>query len=434
MSAPMRVWILPGIYPYPDETGERWKGIFIHRQVQGLRRAGVDVQVVQPRDWYPPWPLWTLDAAWRTARAEWRPAHRELDTIPVSHPVVVSPRPSRLFRRPHRERVIARLARFLRARGVRAGRDVLLCHWLIPDGYIGTRVAMQLRLPIAVMMWGDDVAVWPGRSPVAHEQARWVIGHASTLLACSDDLGRKVPALSDAVRPLQTMYTSVDTGTFKPFSGDGQRAMTRTALGLAPDDIALLSVATLVRRKGWIELLDALRALVPQFPTLKLVAAHGGVPDLDLDLEAARRGVQDRVLNLGEVAPDALPPVYQSCDIFALPSHREGLANAVLEAMASGLPVVTTPVGGHPEVIRPGISGEFVPVANAGALETTLRTLLSQPHRWPEYGIQARADVERVASPEGNARRLRDILESIRQEHQPRADHALGEGEAIWVK
>ena len=413
-TSAIRVWIFPGIYPY-DAPDELWKGIFIHRQARALRSSGVDVRVVQLREWCPPWPLWRLDSAWRRAHSEWRPARRVHEGVPIAHPVVFAPRPSRLFRKSYRERAVERLVRFLKAQDARADRDVLLCHWLIPDGYIGVRAALELKVPCAVEMWGDDVLVWPHWSPRHMRQAQWVLGHASALLACSHFLGAQGAKLGAPGTPIKTVYNGVDLEAFCPMTDPREREQRREELGLARDDSVLLSVGTAIRRKGWLELLDALQRLRGDYPRLKLLAVHAGVPELDLDAEARCRGLTERFVNLGEVAPEVLPRVYQAADLFCLPSHWEGLANALLEAMSSGLPVVTTAVAGHPEVVEPGISGELVPRSDTPALVQALRKVLARPEKWPEYGRHARAAAERVGSLRENAEGLLRVLESIRQ-------------------
>lgn len=409
---PIRVWVVPGIYPYPAHT-ERWKGIFIHRQVQALRAGGTDVRVVQSRDAFPPWPLWKIDRAWRAARAAWRPRTRVYEGVPVFHPVVVQMRPSRVFRRSAVERTVDRIVRFLQSQGARPDRDVILAHWLIPDGYIATRAARRLGLTVAVKMWGDDVARWPHQSSRHLAEAQWAMEHATTLIACSECLAREAAKLSSSLPPVTTIYTSLDLDAFKP--ADTQtRVRARREAGIPQDAIAVLSVGSALRRKGWLELLDAIATLRNETPRLVLVAVHAGAVDLDLRAEASNRHLTDRLIVLDERSPEQLAALYQAADIFALASHREGLANVVLEAMASGLPVVTTSVGGHAELIESGISGELVPPQDTAALVVALRRLLQRPESWREYGRRARVAAERVGSPVTNAARLLGLLENMR--------------------
>ena len=84
---------------------------------------------------------------------------------------------------------------------------------------------------------------------------------------------------------------------------------------------------------------------------------------------------------------------YQIADIFVLPSRMEGLPNAVLEAMACGLPVVATAVGGSPEIIENGVNGLLVPANDADALATAILNYLQHPRRAQEQGLAARKTV-----------------------------------------
>ena len=86
--------------------------------------------------------------------------------------------------------------------------------------------------------------------------------------------------------------------------------------------------------------------------------------------------------------------VMRGLHCFVLPSLAEGISNTILEAMASGLPVVATAVGGNPELVGQGRTGSLVPAADCGALAQTLVAMAANPRRACEWGRAARADVE----------------------------------------
>jgi glycosyltransferase involved in cell wall biosynthesis len=136
------------------------------------------------------------------------------------------------------------------------------------------------------------------------------------------------------------------------------------------------------RNKGIFELIEAIDRLVREGgsgPTIQLVIAGDGS-----DLEEARRDVSARGLEAnirfaGWVDGAEKLALFGSAGIFLLPSHAEGLPNAMIEAMATGLPVVVTPVGSVTDVVEDGVSGLVVPVGDPGALAIAIRRLVGDP-------------------------------------------------------
>lgn len=147
---------------------------------------------------------------------------------------------------------------------------------------------------------------------------------------------------------------------------------------------SIATVARLVEQKGHLVLLEALKEL----PDVSLVIAGDG--PLRASLEAITRewGLDDRVLFLGEV--DDVPAVLAQAEIFVLTSFNEGLPLAVLEAMAAGLPVVATRVGGTPELVTPGENGVLVDPGDPIGTRSAIRALLDDADLAARYGRRGR--------------------------------------------
>jgi glycosyltransferase involved in cell wall biosynthesis len=172
----------------------------------------------------------------------------------------------------------------------------------------------------------------------------------------------------------------VDQRTFKPAPS---RKMTEV--------VTILFVGWLIAEKGIYELLEA--ALLLSKAGLKfqirLVGPLFDQKRFNSALETASLG--ERVVPLGILPqPARLVAEYQKSDIFVLPSHAEGFPNAVLEAMAVGLPVVATSVGGLPEIIESGVSGMLVPPHDASQLAVALSSLIKDPAHRRRIGEAAR--------------------------------------------
>jgi glycosyltransferase involved in cell wall biosynthesis len=156
----------------------------------------------------------------------------------------------------------------------------------------------------------------------------------------------------------------------------------------------LVSVGTLVERKGFHRVIALLPALLVERPSLIFVIVGGAGPEGDdsarLYSQVASLGLQAHVRFAGPLAPDALREALSAADVFVLASRYEGWANVLLEAMACGLPVVATDVGGNAEVVCDPSLGRAVPLDDASALAGALAEALSRS--WDRSAIRAYAE------------------------------------------
>ena len=157
--------------------------------------------------------------------------------------------------------------------------------------------------------------------------------------------------------------------------------------------IVVGSVGRLAEVKNQGSLLDAIHILLkirPQWrDNLRFVLVGDGPLRQRLQQQAIELGIADFVWLAGD--REDIPRLLQAMDIFVLPSLAEGISNTLLEAMATGLPVVATQVGGNPELIEDGHNGCLVPVSDAQALAETLQGLIESPaarKRMGENGLQ----------------------------------------------
>jgi glycosyltransferase involved in cell wall biosynthesis len=176
----------------------------------------------------------------------------------------------------------------------------------------------------------------------------------------------------------------------------------RAELGLARDDVVVGTVANLRANKDWPNLLDAARRVVDHEPRCRFVGVGQGPLEAEVRDLHARLGLDDRVLLLGH--RDDAVRVMAACDVFVLASYYEGLPVAVMEAMALGLPVVATAVGGVPEMITDGVEGLLVPPRDPGALARAIERLARDPSRRAAMGAAARASAARY-----------DIVDAVRR-------------------
>lgn len=140
------------------------------------------------------------------------------------------------------------------------------------------------------------------------------------------------------------------------------------------DKIRILFLSRLVKEKGIYETIDAFGKLIPKFPNLELIIAGDGTA---YEQVAACSENMEAVKLVGHVEGEEKAGLFASCHIYCLPSYTEGLPTTVLEAMAFGLPIATTPVGGLVDFFEEGKMGYFVKVKNKNDLEKKLSLLIS---------------------------------------------------------
>ena len=185
-------------------------------------------------------------------------------------------------------------------------------------------------------------------------------------LAVSEDVRSSVPARLRAQVETLVHGTSIDDA----IAARAQRGEARAELGFGPDDVVAGTVANFRAQKAYPDLLAAVRLAVDGAPMLKVVAVGQGPLEAEIRAEHDKLGLGDRFRFLG-YRHDALR-VLAACDIFTLASRYEGYPIALMEALAVGLPVVATAVGGVPDAVRQGVEGLVVPPSRPDLLAAAL--------------------------------------------------------------
>ena len=220
------------------------------------------------------------------------------------------------------------------------------------------------------------------RQLLALEESLFARGGARQIIANSELVRQEIMAYYDTPADrISVVYNGLPAGYFS-LVPDEDRDRTRTGLRLTPDDYAILFVGTGWERKGLPHVLRALERLPASLRPLLLVAGRGNPRPY---LRALSGPVRERVHFLGPVKD--LRPVYAAADVFAAPTLYDPFANACLEALASGLPVLTTNANGFAEIMGWGIHGDVCHPADR-ATGTALAKLLTD---WADPARRAAA-------------------------------------------
>lgn len=256
-----------------------------------------------------------------------------------------------------------------------ASRQAQIIHaqW-VPTAVIALVVGWLRHLPVVVSVRGADLNT-ARQSRVGHLLTRAIIGRVSYVVTVSDEFRDLLVRDLACTTPLAALYNGVDTEQFRP----RDRTACRRELGLPEDHAIALYVGSLIERKGVKVLLQALAHPTMSGCPVDLYLAGEG-PQLDaLMALASENNLTDRVHFLGRVSKNLVHLWMGAADVLVLPSYGEGRPNVVLEALATGTPVVATAVNGTMELIGDGEDGLLFTPGDAAGLAACLSRLLVHP-------------------------------------------------------
>ncbi len=275
--------------------------------------------------------------------------------------------------------------------------DITLAFFGIPSGVTAFLLKRLWGIPYIVSMRGGDV---PGARPgalyikLAAPFLHLVWRHADALIANSRGLKELAQAFEPDL-PIEVIPNGVDTAAFSPAPE-------------MPETAQILFVGRLAKIKGPDVLLRALAQLKACDWHCTLVGDGPQRPELEALARSA--GLTERLTFAGWQPRDALLSWYQRASVFVLPSRQEGMPNALLEAMACGLPAVATRVSGSAELVLEGETGFLVPPEDDTALAQALKELILSPSLRAAMGARARKRAEREYSWERAAGLYAEIM------------------------
>jgi glycosyltransferase involved in cell wall biosynthesis len=302
--------------------------------------------------------------------------------------------------------------RTCRALARRERFDVLHAHWLVPNGLILARMSEGIGLPLVVSLHGSDISV-PERSRWMRPFVRRTFARTAAVTAPSADLLDRAKQLG-AGGILELIPYGADTETIR----SDQREASRRSFGLEDSDVMVLGIGRFVHWKGFDVLIDAVARLRASTPSVRLVFAGDG--DLREALVARVRDLDlaDRVSFAGMVGREDVPSYFAAADVVAVPSvhykgYVDGLPNVALEAMAAGKPVVSTNVGGLPDVIKDGENGFLVEEDDAAQLAEAIRRLAVDSALRTRMGEKGRALIRESLNWDAVARSFVAVFERV---------------------
>lgn len=365
---------------FPNST-QPTAGLFIRERMFRVGKR-LPLVVVSPKPWFPGQGLI------RRFRPHYRPMPAPMETqagVEVHFPRFLAI--PGLFR--GLDSLFMALGSYPTLRRLKArGHNLIDAHFAYPDGHAAIKLGRWLGLPVTVTLRGTEVP--QSRNPALVPKLREVFRDADFVITVSDSLRQLACSLGLARERGQVVGNGVDADRFSPVP----RGEARRRLGLPDTARVLVTVGGLVERKGFHRVIACLPALLEQHTDLHYLVVGGPCPEGDMTQalkdQAVALGLGERVHFLGPVAPDDLKWPLSAADIFVLSTRNEGWANVILEAMACGLPVVASDVGGNREVVCKPDLGEIVPFDDQAALTAALDRALRRG--WDGQAIRAYAE------------------------------------------
>lgn len=290
------------------------------------------------------------------------------------------------------------------SRALRLGRrrrfDVVHVHWVVPHGPIGWAAARAGGSTLVTTFYAAEIRFAEKRFPPAKRFLRWWC-RRSRLVAISEATRRMVEPYAGGA-PIEVIPYGVP---LPESAGEGPKKL---------DVPTLLFVGRFVARKGVDRLIEALATIRDRRWRLEVV---GFGPEREAwEALAVERGLSDRVAFLGRVSDEELLEAYERAALFVLPAtvdvraDTEGLGVVLLEAMASGTPVVATRLGGIVDIVVDGETGLLVD-DDPRALATAIRRILDDPEAAREMGERGAERVRRAFDWDTILDRLEDVYE-----------------------
>lgn len=363
---PIRALVLSSVYPSARQPRH---GLFVEERIRHLAELA-RIRVVSP-------------VAWQKSLGNGFCTQEERQGIQIHHP--------RFWYLPRfqKEWDGALMARSVRSTVQRLAQeepiDLIDAHFVWPEGFAALRLGQELGVPVCVTLRGT--LEWLAEDPARKDQMAQVVREADQLIAVSEPLAQRALDLGADASRVTVVTNGVDIERFQLRS----KEQARKSLGLKTDAQWVVSVGHLSERKGFQDLIGIMGHLLATHPNTNLCIVGGGGAEGDnteqLKSQAQEAGVAHKVHFLGPRSPEDVARALAAADVFALASRYEGCPNVLLEALASGRPVVASNVGEIPRLVTQAGGLVYGQANDRDALLRGLREVLNT--EWDPHGVRA---------------------------------------------
>ncbi len=269
--------------------------------------------------------------------------------------------------------------------------DVLHAYFLTQAGFVATYAGRYLGLLSVISIRGNDIER-AAFDPAKFSHVMYALQNASAVTTNANQLVKKAQAFVD--REIALIPNGIDTELFKPMERNEALA-DALGIGKLKEERIIGFVGELREKKGLATLLGAYAHVNKSQPTTLLIVGDIRAGEDKKQFEELQLSIPNsRIIITGYVSNHDLPSYYSVMDVFVHPSLRDGLPNALLEAMACEKPVIATPVGGVLDLISDCENGRIVPVNDVNSLTRIIQEVLSDKSLQKHLGTSARQTVQ----------------------------------------
>ncbi len=394
----MKILVFTELYPsiFNDISG-----IFIHEQMKALLAKGVEIKVINPVPWTP-FPTPYISAKWK--RYSEIPLKDQRDGIEIYHPRYVC-FPGNLFLNSSGERMYRGCLPLVREIGQRYKFDIIHAHVALPSGYAAMDINRKYNRPLILTIHGRDLQETIFRNSRCFKAVKKVFSVATRVVFVSNKLKRIAENNFNNNKKFDVIHNGISIEEiFLDKSKISQNYKGKKII---------LSVSNLKQSKGIDLNIKAISQLVSNYKELKYLIIGDGKERNSLEKLASNLGIKEYVEFLGAKPHSKVMEYISICDIFSLPSCKEGLGVVYLEAMAHGKPTIGCKGEGIGDIIENGRNGYLVEPNDVCSLIRVLSFCMNNPQEIKRVGKMAKKIVLSDYTWEINAGKTVEIYKEM---------------------
>jgi glycosyltransferase involved in cell wall biosynthesis len=288
--------------------------------------------------------------------------------------------------------------------------DLILGYNMIPDGIAAVKSANNLKLPVAFWAIGSDINDVAKSNRINYYLSQKCIENSNLILAESKDLENKIHQFSTKPLNVKTFYKGIDVSNFRNLF---LKEDLLKKLNLDQGKRYILFVGRLIYDKGIYELAQVFHNITFKYPDFELILIGEEIEKKKLEAQFRNYGILNKVHFKGVIPYTEIAKYMKLSDLLVFPSWAEGLPNVVMEAMATGLPVVATDVGGIPEILENGVTGLSVPVKNVEKLTEAVMRMITDEDLRDKCITNAKELIRDKFDVKKNAFKLVELLREV---------------------